>query len=45
MLRDLGLADKSELTGNGGGPLQVFDMSKLSDEAIKELINAGTPAK
>ena len=43
--RDLGLADKSELTGKGGGPLQVLDPSRLSDAAIAEIVSASKPDK
>lgn len=43
--RELGLADKSELTGNSGGPIQVIDPTRLSDDALKEILNASTPVK
>lgn len=36
--RDLGLADKKELTGAGGGPIQTtIDASALSTAALREL--------
>lgn len=38
--RDLGLADKTELTGKDGGPIQTVDPSKLSTEALRELMGA-----
>lgn len=43
--RDLGLADKSELTGKDGGPVAMsMDASKLSDTALKELMAARNAA-
>jgi hypothetical protein len=38
--RDLGLADKRELTGANGGPVQVIDPTRLSDAALAELLGA-----
>lgn len=38
--RELGLADKTELTGEGGGPLEVkstLDVSGLTDEQLRAL--------
>src|SRR5262249_49689046 len=38
--RDLGLADKTELSGNGGGPVEVkstLDVSGLTDEQLRAL--------
>lgn len=36
--RDLGLADRKELSGPGGGPIQSVDLSQVSDAALKELL-------
>ena len=36
--RDLGLADRSEHSGPGGGPIRTLDLSKLSDEALAEMM-------
>ena len=40
--RSLGLADKSELTGKDGGPIETLsiDPSKLSSETLKEILAA-----
>lgn len=40
--RSLGLADKSELTGKDGGPIETLsiDPSKLSSAALKEILAA-----
>ena len=40
--RELGLADKSELTGKDGGPIQTttIDPEKLSTSALKEILAA-----
>lgn len=40
--RDLGLADKSELTGKDGGPIETLtiDPDKLSTSALKEIMAA-----
>lgn len=38
--RDLGLADKQELTGKDGGPIQTVDPTKLSTEALREIMGA-----
>jgi hypothetical protein len=45
--RDLGLADKSELTGKDGGPIETMtiDPSKLSTGALKEILAARNDAK
>lgn len=42
IVRDLGLADKSELTGKDGGPIETLtiDPQKLSTEALKEIMAA-----
>lgn len=40
--RDLGLADKQEHTGAGGGPIQTLDATKLSSDAMAEILNAAT---
>jgi hypothetical protein len=47
--RDLGLADKSELTGPDGGPLQMratsdIDITKLPTDVLMALMNARKPA-
>lgn len=46
--RDLGLADKSELTGKDGGPIQketraTLDISKLSDSQVEALASIRIP--
>src|SRR6185437_1733930 len=32
--RDLGLSDKTELSGRDGGPIRTIDLSKLSDDEL-----------
>lgn len=39
--RDLGLADRKEHAGEDGGPIRTLDESKLSDAALKEILDAG----
>ncbi|MEC7161115.1 MAG: DNA-packaging protein [Pseudomonadota bacterium] len=44
--RDLGLADKSEITGKDGGPIETaatLNVAKLSDAALAEIIAASEP--
>ena len=44
--RDLGLADKSEITGKDGGPIETkatLNVAKLSNEALAEIIAASEP--
>ncbi len=45
--RDLGLAEKSELTGRDGGPIQTttIDTEKLSTSALKEILAARNHAQ
>lgn len=38
--RDLGLAEKTEVTGKGGAPIETVDFSKISIEAMRELLSA-----
>lgn len=38
--RDLGLADRKELTGKDGGPVQTINAGALSTEALRELMAA-----
>lgn len=42
--RDLGLADKSELTGPNGGPIQTIDTTNLTDEQLRVLASIGNAA-
>lgn len=39
--RDLGLADKSELTGKGGGPIHVKRSHELSDDDLAAIAAGG----
>lgn len=42
--RDLGLADKKELSGPDGGPIATVDAGKLSTEALREIMAATSAA-
>lgn len=41
--RDLGLAEKSELTGKDGGPILTQDVGSLSDEELADIARGGRP--